>query len=91
MIVKTSEYYKSNPKAKAKRLKQQAKLNSTKKETKRRVALNKANRSMGRVGDGKDISHKKDGSVTLEKAQINRARNGMKKGRAKAIRTNTKK
>ena len=34
------------------------------------------NRKMGKVGDGKDVSHKKDGSVFLEKQSKNRARKG---------------
>jgi hypothetical protein len=89
--MKTSEYYKSNPEARKKRLKQQAKLNKTAKEKARRSELGKLNRKKGAVGDGKDISHKKDGTTTLESASTNRARNGMKKGQAKTTRTNTKK
>jgi hypothetical protein len=73
---RTSKYYDSHPAAKAKRQKQQAELNKTEKETKRRTELNKLNRSMGKKGDGKDVSHKKGGGVTLEKASSNRARNG---------------
>lgn len=89
--MKTSEYYKKNPEARKKRLKQQAKLNRTKKEVARRTELNRINRAKGKKGDGKDVSHKKDGSTTLESASKNRARNGMKKGRSKFIRTSTKK
>lgn len=89
--MKTSEYYKKNPEARKKRLKQQAKLNRTKKEVDRRTELNRINRVKGKKGDGKDVSHKNDGSTTLESASKNRARNGMKKGRSKFIRTSTKK
>jgi hypothetical protein len=40
--------------------------------------LNAANRKAGTYGngDGKDMSHKKDGKLVLEKAKTNRARNG---------------
>ena len=44
----------------------------------KRSALNKENRRRGTYGngDGKDVSHKRDGSTTLEKASKNRARVG---------------
>ena len=59
MAKSTSEYYKSNPKAKAKRNKQQAKYNKTVKGLQIRVAANKLNRKLGTYGngDGKDASH----------------------------------
>ena len=79
--MKTSEYYKKNPKAKAKRLKQQKAYNAKPMQIKKRVALNKENRKRGTYGngDGKDVSHKKDGSTVLETASKNRARNRSKK------------
>ena len=44
----------------------------------KRTKLNKENRKRGTYGngDGKDVSHKKDGSTVLEKASKNRARVG---------------
>ena len=79
--MKTSEYYKKNPKAKAKRLKQQKAYNAKPMQIKKRVSLNKENRKRGTYGngDGKDVSHKKDGSTVLETASKNRARNRSKK------------
>jgi hypothetical protein len=41
-----------------------------------RVKLNKANKSMGKKGDGKDVSHKSNGKLTLESSKSNRSRNG---------------
>ena len=79
--MKTSEYYKKNPKARAKRLKQQARYDAKPLQIKKRVELNRENRKRGTYGngDGKDVSHKKDGSTVLEKASKNRARNRSRK------------
>ena len=43
-----------------------------------RAELNRANRKAGTYGnkDGKDMSHTKDGNMTLESRSKNRARNG---------------
>ena len=81
MAQKTSDYYKSNPKARRRRLKQQKRYNKTAKGLKIRTNANKLNRKLGTYGngDGKDVSHKKDGSTVLEKASTNRARNRSKK------------
>lgn len=79
--MKTSEYYKKNPKARAKRLKQQKRYDAKPMQIKKRVELNRENRKRGTYGngDGKDVSHKKDGSTFLEKASKNRARNRSRK------------
>lgn len=47
-------------------------------QIRKRSKLNKENRKRGTYGngDGKDVSHKKDGSTTLEIASKNRARVG---------------
>ena len=76
-MAKTSDYYKKNPEARRKRLKQQAAYNRKPSERKRRAALNAENRRRGTYGnrDGKDVSHCKDGSTVLENAKTNRARN----------------
>ena len=54
------------------------KYNATPKAKKRRAELNKINRQKGTYGngDGKDVSHKKNGKTVLEKASTNRRRNG---------------
>ena len=47
-------------------------------QIKKRAALNKENRKRGTYGngDGKDVSHKKNGKTFLEAASKNRARKG---------------
>ena len=47
-------------------------------QIKKRAALNKENRKRGTYGngDGKDVSHRKNGKTFLESASKNRARKG---------------
>ena len=76
MASKTSKYYKKTPKAAAKRRKQQAKYNKTRKGLEIRVNANKLNRKLGTYGnrDGLDAAHYK-GSKTKarkQKPSINR-------------------
>jgi hypothetical protein len=54
----------------------QTKYNRSKLQINKRVALNRENRKRGTYGngDGKDVSHRRDGSTFLEKASKNRAR-----------------
>ncbi len=56
----------------------QKKYDGSKLQIAKRSALNKENRSRGTYGngDGKDVSHKKNGKTFLEKASKNRARKG---------------
>ena len=73
---KTSKYYKSNPAAAKRRVKQQAKYNKTKKGLEIRVNANKLNKKLGTYGnrDGLDAAHYK-GSTTkgrTQKPSINR-------------------
>ena len=65
MANKTSKYYKKNPKAAAKRRKQQRKYNKTKKGLAIRVNANKLNRKLGTYGngDGLDAAHYKGSST----------------------------
>jgi len=81
MASRTSKYYKDNPEARKKRLKQQARYNRQSLQIEKRVELNRENRKRGTYGngDGKDVSHKKDGSTVLEKTSKNRARNRSRK------------
>ena len=73
---KTSQYYKKNPAARKRRLKQQAKYNKKEKGLKIRVEANKLNRQLGTYGngDGKDASHTGKGKGKLESMKINRSR-----------------
>ena len=76
MASKTSRYYKKNPKAAAKRRKQQARYNKTPKGLSIRVNANKLNRKLRTYGnrDGMDAAHYK-GSKTRgrkQKPSINR-------------------
>ena len=81
MASRTSKYYKENPEANKKRLKQQARYNRQSLQIQKRVELNRENRKRGTYGngDGMDVSHKKDGSTFLEKESTNRARNRSRK------------
>ena len=76
-MASTANYYRSNPKARARRLKQQKKYNKTKKGLALRVNANRLNRQLGTYGngDGRDAAHYK-GSTTkgrLQKPSVNRA------------------
>ena len=77
MASRTSEYYKQNPEARKRRLRQQAEYDKKPAQRKKRAALNKENRRRGTYGneDGKDVSHRSDGSTVLESQSKNRARN----------------
>ena len=77
MAKSTSEYYKKNPEARRRRLKQQAEYNKKPSQVKKRVELNRINRRKGTYGngDGLDESHCKGGGTRQEKASTNRARN----------------
>ena len=75
-MASTAEYYRNNPKARKKRLTQQAKYNKTKKGLAIRVNANRLNRDLGTYGngDGKDAAHYK-GSTTkgrVQKPSVNR-------------------
>lgn len=56
----------------------QKKYDASSLQIKKRTELNKENRKRGTYGngDGKDVSHRKNGSTFLEKASKNRARKG---------------
>ena len=71
---KTSQYYATHPEARKKRLEYQAEYNKRADQLKKRIELNKINRDRGQYGDGdgKDMSHKKNGRVIEESASKNR-------------------
>jgi hypothetical protein len=72
----TADYYKKNPAAKRRRLKQQAKYNKTNKGLKIRTEANELNRKLGTYGngDGKDASHTGPNKGKLESPSKNRRR-----------------
>ena len=76
MAQSTSDYYKSNPEAAAKRRKQQRAYNKTSNGLKIRTAANKLNRKLGTYGngDGKDASHTGKTRGKLETPSTNRRR-----------------
>jgi hypothetical protein len=69
-MASTAEYYRSNPAARKRRLKQQATYTKTKKGLAIRVNANRLNRDLGTYGngDGKDAAHYK-GSKTKGRLQ----------------------
>lgn len=71
---KTSDYYKSHPEARKKRLDYQEEYNKRPDQLRKRIELNKINRDRGQYADhdGKDMSHKKNGRVIEESASKNR-------------------
>lgn len=77
---KTSEYYKKNPEAKAKKAAYEKKYQQKPERKKYKRELSKKNYETGGWGDGKDLSHKKGGGVTKESPSSNRSRNGSRPG-----------
>ena len=77
---RTAKYYAANPKAAARRRKQQRKYNKTDKGLKIRVNANKLNRKLGTYGngDGKDSCHTTKGNKTCS-AKANRRKKGIHK------------
>ena len=73
----STQYYKSNREALQVKRRDQAEYNNKPSEVTRRVALKRINRQKGTYGngDGKDVSHKKNGKTFMETASKNRARN----------------
>ncbi len=71
----TSDYYKGNSRAAAKRRIQQRKYNKTKKGSEIRKNANQANRALGTYGnrDGKDAAHTGKNRAKLEAPSTNRA------------------
>jgi|TARA_Y100000361_G_scaffold138872_1_gene141445 hypothetical protein len=77
----TATYYKQNPAARKRRLKQQGAYNKTTKGLKIRTAANKLNRKLGTYGneDGMDASHTGPSKGKTEKPSVNRRRPRMNK------------
>ena len=74
---RTAKYLASNPAARKRRQKAQAKINRRPEEKKKRRESARNRRKRGIMGKGgKDVSHRTDGSTFLESPSKNRARNG---------------
>ncbi len=79
----SSRFFALNPESREKKNAYNKKYHATSKRKKYRSELNKVNRQKGSaVGDGMDMSHGSDGTLTKEVQSKNRARNG-KGGRAR--------
>jgi hypothetical protein len=74
----SAKYFQSNPDARKKKNQYNKEYHATPERKKYRVRLNKANRDAKSYGngDGKDMSHTKNGSLVKESQSTNRARQG---------------
>lgn len=76
---RSAQYYRDNPEARKKKAEYDTKYHDTPTRRKYRAELAQERRDRGIMGKGgKDVSHKKDGSTTLESPSKNRARKGKK-------------
>ena len=96
MAGRTSEYYKTHPEARAKRLAYQADYNKKPEQLKKRIELNRVNRERGTYGDktgphaGKDLSHHSNGRLTYKSPSKNRGDKNDTKGDVRARGTKKK-
>jgi hypothetical protein len=85
---KSAKYYASNPEAKAKKDAYNKEFNRKPEQRAKRAELVKVNREhqklgKGRIGDGKDASHTKNG-IVLKPASVNRGSKSDTRGDIKA-------
>lgn len=73
---RTAKYYQSHPEGRSVHRSYQKERNKKPSEVKYRVELNRINKTKGKIGDHKDISHTKSGKTVLESQSKNRARQG---------------
>lgn len=75
---KSAKYFASHPEARAKKNAYNTEYHSSEERNKYRAKLNMKNRKDKTYGngDGLDVSHTKNGTLTKEKASTNRKRNG---------------
>ena len=73
---RTQQYYDRNPKANARRLRQQSRYQKTAKGRRLKAEAYKASLKIGKKGDGKDVSHTSKG-VILASPKANRSRKGI--------------
>jgi hypothetical protein len=78
---KSAKYFQDNPEAKKKKNEYNKEYHASTERKKYRASLNKKNRNSGTYGngDGKDMSHTKDGKLVKEPQSTNRKRNGKNK------------
>lgn len=78
MAGRTSEYYKTHPEARAKRLAYQKTYNKEPEQLRKRIELNRENRKRGTYGDktgphvGLDLAHHSNGRMTYKSPSKNR-------------------
>jgi hypothetical protein len=73
----STEYYRTHPEARRKKVAKQAAINRRPEERERRAELNRERRRRGIAGKGgPDISHTEAGKTVLEDPSTNRGRNG---------------
>lgn len=77
-LSRSARYYRNNPEAREKKKSYDTKYHKTPARRKYRSKLWIERRKRGIAGshNGKDLSHKKDGSLVQENSSANRARNG---------------
>lgn len=96
MAGRTSEYYKTHPEARAKRLTYQAKYNQRPEQLEKRIELNRENRKRGTYGDktgphvGLDLAHHSSGRLTYKSPSKNRGDRDDTKGDVRARGTKKK-
>jgi len=73
---RTQRYYDANPAANQKRLKQQSRYQKTKKGKQLKHNAYLGSLKIGKKGDGKDVSHTKNG-VVLASPKANRSKKGI--------------
>ena len=75
-LSKSARYYRRNKKARDKKKAYDTKYHSTPERRRYRSKLSVLRRKRKLVGNPKDLSHKKDGSIVLENRSVNRGRQG---------------
>ena len=68
---RTAKHYANNPESYAKKMAYDKRYNAKEENIAKRAELVKINRKRGKVGDGLDASHTKNG-IVLKKASVNR-------------------
>jgi len=76
ILSKSARYYRRNKKARDKKKSYDTTYHATPERRKYRSKLNVERRKRGLRGDPRDLSHGKDGSLTLESKSSNRRRQG---------------
>jgi hypothetical protein len=75
-LSKSALHYRRNKKSRDKKKAYDTEYHATPERKKYRASLNKARRARGLKGNGKDLSHTKDGKLVLESRKRNRGRQG---------------